>query len=407
MNSLFQGFINAMKARITPLWTKIRLLTNPTYLKGEVLRRLIHYFRKMTDVQPRDKNDYYGFFGWLVSKRLAFLIVVAIGIFSAYYVTFVQPLSSYSAAAGGIKTYSYRSVPLRFTEGKVRILAKSKYIAYEGMVAKGAAEGMGKLFRKDGSMVYEGQFVNSEFHGTGTSYYPTGQVQYSGAFQHNLYTGTGRLYRQNGSLEYDGTFLEGMKEGEGTLYDSGSNKVFTGNFSKDHLLYTDFLGKNTAEAAQVYTGDKTVYTDDENFVVAMPDIDALYCGNQSEANLEDTVVIDGVYVTSNEFFFGDRTYTHVAELQQLFGDPIYEGNAYVTMPEAVAIHRMNQTAPALNGDVSGSWDQYLKDAIYVNDYDKSYSIYLYTFVQEDIRYTFFCKDRSGSFEMYLLEKQTD
>ena len=50
MNSLFQGFLNAIKAKIVPLWTKIRLLTNPTYLKNEVLRKLIIYFRQMTDI---------------------------------------------------------------------------------------------------------------------------------------------------------------------------------------------------------------------------------------------------------------------------------------------------------------------------------------------------------------------
>lgn len=407
MNSLFQGFINALKARITPLWTKIRLLTSPTYIKGELLRRLIQYFRDLTDVRPKDKDDYYGFFGWLVSKRLAFLIVIVVGMVSAYYVTCVQPISAFTSSGDGVKTYSYRSVPLRFTDGKVRIVAKSKYIAYEGNVSKGTANGMGKLYRKDGSLVYEGQFENNEFHGTGTSYYPAGQVQYVGAFQHNLFSGTGREYRENGSLEYDGTFLEGMKEGEGKLYDSGSNLVFTGNFSKDQLLYSDFLGKSTAEAADIYTGSKTVYTDEEYFVVDMPDIDALYFGNQAEDNLTDTIQIEGIYVLKDSFRYGDRDYTYIAELRQLLGDTIYEGNAYLTMPEAVAIHTMNRTKTALHGDVSGTWDQYLQDAVTVEDFDNSYSVYLYTFVQEDIRYTFFCKDRSGKFEMYMMEKANE
>ena len=79
MNNLFQGFLNAIKAKFVPMWTKIRLLTNPTYLKNEVLRRLIVYFRSLTDVRPKDKHDYYGIFGWLISKRLAFFIVAFIG----------------------------------------------------------------------------------------------------------------------------------------------------------------------------------------------------------------------------------------------------------------------------------------------------------------------------------------
>lgn len=404
MNSLFQGFLNALKARITPIWTKIRLFTNPSYLKGEVLRRLIHYFRKLTDVRPRDKKDYYGFFGWLVSKRLAFLVVIIIGMCSAFYVTVVQPLSVFTTA-DGIKTYSYNSVPLRFTEGKVRILAKSKYLAYEGNVAEGYATGTGTLFRKDGSTVYEGQFEKSEFHGNGTSYYPTGQVQYTGTFQHNVYSGAGRLYRENGSLEYDGAFLEGVKEGEGTLYDSGNNKVFQGNFSKGNLLYADFLGKSTAETGQMYLGQKTVYTDEEYFVVDMPDIDAVFYGRLGEENLADEVMVEGVYVLKDTFDYGKEELTHVAEVAQIMGDAVYEGNAYLITPEAVAIHTMNKTEVALHGDVTGDWEQFLADAVVVNGFDRDYIVYIYTYVQEDMRYTFFCKDRSGAFEMYLIEKQ--
>lgn len=405
MNRLFQGFLNALKARIVPLWTKIRLFTRPSFLKGEVLRRMIQFFRKMTDVRPRNKNDYYGFFGWLVSKRLAFLLVVSIGMLSAFYVTVVQPLSAFTESGNGVKTYSYRSVPLRFTEGRVRILGKSKYLAYEGNVEKGAATGMGILYRKDGSTVYEGQFEKNEFHGTGTSYYPTGQVQYTGAFQHNVYCGTGRLYRENGSLEYEGEFLEGQKDGAGTLYDGGSNKVFNGNFSKGNLLYTDFLGKTTGDAAKVYMGRKTVYTDEEYFVLDMPDISGLIYGLQGQENLQDAVMVEGVYVLRDGFAYGEREYTNIAEIAQLLGDAVYEGNTYLTTPDAVAIHVLNQTKAVLNGDVTGEWNAYLADAVTVDSFDAGYSVYIYTFAQEDLRYTFFCKDRNGSFSMYLIEKQ--
>lgn len=405
MNRLFQGFLNALKARIVPLWTKIRLFTRPSFLKGEVLRRMIQFFRKMTDVRPRNKNDYYGFFGWLVSKRLAFLLVVSIGMLSAFYVTVVQPLSTFTESGNGVKTYSYRSVPLRFTEGRVRILGKSKYLAYEGNVEKGAATGMGILYRKDGSTVYEGQFEKNEFHGTGTSYYPTGQVQYTGAFQHNVYCGTGRLYRENGSLEYEGEFLEGQKDGAGTLYDGGSNKVFNGNFSKGNLLYTDFLGKTTGDAAKVYMGRKTVYTDEEYFVLDMPDISGLIYGLQGQENLQDAVMVEGVYVLQDGFAYGEREYTNIAEIAQLLGDAVYEGNTYLTTPDAVAIHVLNQTKAVLNGDVTGEWNAYLADAVTVDSFDAGYSVYIYTFAQEDLRYTFFCKDRNGSFSMYLIEKQ--
>lgn len=405
MNSLFQGFINALKAKITPVWTKIRLLTSPSYLKGEVLRRLIQYFRELTDIRPKDKHDYYGLFGWLVSKRLAFLVVITIGMLSAFYITIVQPLSTFTSSENGIKTYDYDSIPLRFTEGSVKILAKSKYVAYEGQVKDGLANGMGILYRKDGSMVYEGQFENSEFHGTGTSYYPSGQVQYVGAFQHNIYSGEGKLYRENGTLEYQGSFLDGKKEGEGILYDSGNNKVYVGNFSNGNLQYSDFLGKNTAEANSMYVGDKTIFTNEEYFVVEMSDIDALYYGMQNEENIQDEVVIEGVYVLKDTFAYGGKELENVAEIKQIMGETIYEGNTYVIMPEAVAVHIMNRTGDGDFPNIIGDFEYFLTDAVNVNDYDEGYTLYIYTFVQDGMRYTFFCNDRSGEFSMYSIEKE--
>ena len=405
MKGLFQGFINAIKAKFIPLVTKLRLLTNPTYLKNEVLKRLIVYFRKMTDVRPKDKHDYYGIFGWLISKRLAFFIIAFVGLASAYYLTVIHPISTLMSDKNGIKTYEYNSIPLRFTKGTVKILGKSKYLAYEGNVEKGYAQGNGVLYRKDGTKVYEGQFENSRFQGNGMSYYPTEQVQYTGAFQNNLYNGLGKLYRTNGSLEYEGSFLDGLKEGEGTLYDSGNNKVFTGNFAKDQLLYSDFVGKSTSEANKMYVGNKTIYTDEEYFVIDMADINAVYYGRQGEENVTDQIMVEGVYVLKDAFeYSGDKIKT-VIELENILGETIYEGNAYVTLPEAVSIHVMNRTGSEFYGDIIKDSEQILADAVVVNEYDRDYSVYIYTYVQDGLRYTFFAQDRTGGFTMYLIEKE--
>lgn len=405
MNSLFQGFLNAIKAKMVPIWTKIRLLTNPTYLKNEVLRRLIIYFRKLTDVRPKDKHDYYSFFGWLISKRLAFFIVAFVGLASAVYLTKIQPLSVFTSEESGMKTYSYNSIPLRFTKGKVRILGKSKYLAYEGGVEKGTANGTGVLYRKDGTKVYEGQFENNQFQGNGVSYYPTEQIQYKGTFAKNIYSGSGELYRENGTLEYKGAFLDGMKEGEGSLYDSGNNVIFKGNFSKNQLLYSEFVGKSTKEANAIYVGKSTIYTDEEYFVVDMADIDAVYYGKQQEENLSDEVAVEGVYVLKNTFEYSGEVLETMNQISQIMGDAIYEGNAYVILPEAVAIHILNQSGSDFYGEVLEETEQILADVVSVNAYDEDYSVYIYSFVQDDLRYTFFGKDRSGKFAMYLIEKE--
>lgn len=405
MKGLFQGFINAIKAKCISIVTKLKLLTNPSYIKNEILRKLILYFREFTNVRPKDKNDYYGIFGWLISKRLVMFIVVFVGLASAYYLTIIHPIATLMSGENGIKTYDYNSIPLRFTEGNVRILGKSKYLAYEGSVKKGYAQGNGVLYRKDGTKVYEGQFENSRFHGNGTSYYPTEQVQYTGAFQNNLYNGMGKLYRTNGSLEYSGNFLDGMKEGEGTLYDSGNNKVFIGNFAKDHLLYSDFVGKSTADANDIYIGDKTIYTDEEYFVVDMSDIHAVYYGRQGEENITDEIMVEGVYVLKDAFEYSGKKIKTIPEISRIMGDVIYEGNAYVTLPEAAAIHVLNLTGSEFYGDVIKDSEQILADAVFVNEYENDYSVYIYTYVQDGLRYTFFAKDRTGKFAMYLIEKE--
>ena len=406
MNSLFQGFFNAVKARMVSVWTKIRIYTNPTYLKGEFLRRLIEYFRQMTDIRPKDKNDYYSIFGWLISKRLAFFLVVTVGMVSAYYLTIVQPLSVFTSSKNGIKTYAYNSVPLRFTEDKVRITAKSGYLAFEGEVTRGVATGTGKLYREDGTMVYSGQFENSKYSGNGKLYYPSEQIQYMGGFSQNEYHGIGKLYRENGALEYEGNFLDGKKEGEGTLYDSSNNRIFEGNFSKDQLLYSDFVGKNTIEANSMYLGEKNVFTDEDYFVVVCTDIDAVFYGLQSVENIDDEILIEGIYVLKDTFeHFGTQT-DNMTEISRILGKPVYEGNTEVIMPDAVAIQVLNQKKNVFYGEAISGVEKILSNAAIVTGLEKDYNLYIYAYVKDGLKYTFFCKDRTGDFSMYMVEKDS-
>ena len=404
MNSLFQGFFNAVKARMVSVWTKIRLFTSPTYLKGEALRRLIEYFRKMTDVRPRDKSDYYGMFGWLVSKRLAIFIVVLIGMVSAYYITVIQPLSVFTSQDSGIKKYAYNSIPLRFTEGRVLITAKSGYVAYDGMVEKGAAKGEGKLYRPDGTKVYSGQFINSKFSGNGTSYYPTEQIQYTGGFLENLYHGSGKLYRKNGSVEYEGNFVNGYMDGEGILYDESNNEIFVGNFSKGQLLYSDFIGKSTQEAGTMYPGEKEVYMDGDQFVVDMKDIDALYYGIYEEESLTDEIKVEGVYVMKDQFEILGEQLKKISDVTSLMGEPIYEGNSTIFMPEAVATEIISKESDSFYKNGVSGVEVILSGTSIITDVEEEYSVYMYTYTYEGMRYSFFAKDKTGDFSMYLIER---
>lgn len=405
MKNVFQILIGVLKAKILPFWTKFKLWTSWAFIRSKVLTKLRQLFAKLFDIRPRDKEDYYSIGKWMVSKRLAFAVTIVIGLISVYYVFFINTPAFLQAKDGGVKTYQYDSIPLRFTEGKVRILAESGYRAYEGEVAKGSANGQGKLYRQDGSLVYDGEFVQSKYHGQGKLYYPSEQLQYQGEFADNLFSGTGSLYYENGNKEYAGEFLNGMREGKGIYYSSTGNKVFEGNFSRDELLYTDFLGKTTAEAGNNYTGRREVYMNDEYFVVSMKDISAVYYGKANSDNLDGTILIDGVYVLADVFNYQGLEYNNISEMSELFSQPEYEGNTYITMPEAVAIHVLCEDGVVFYGDVEGEFGHTLDDVIQVESFDENYTLYLHTFVVGDLRYTFFGKDKSGTFSMYLIEQQ--
>ena len=405
MQNLFQVLINVIKAKVLPIWTKLKLWTSWSFIRTKLLTKIRHFFAKLLDVRPRNREDYYGIGKWLVSKRLAFAITIIIGLISIYYVFFINTPAFLLAKGDGIKTYYYDEIPLRFMEGRVKILAESGYLAYEGDVSKGAATGEGKLFRENGSLVYEGAFELSRYNGHGKLYYPSGQLKYQGNFYDNLFSGTGTLYRENGSKEYAGDFLDGMKDGKGIYYSSTGSKVFEGNFSKDALMYTDFLGKSTADAGDIYTGRRTLYMDDESFLVSMEDINAIYYGNNNNENLNGNIIIEGVYVLSDTFEYQGLECSNVKEISDVFPKLEYEGNSYITMPEAVAIRILNESKNSFYGTVDGSWTNTLNDVVRVDYFDENYMLYLYTFVNGGLRYTFFSKDKSGEFSMYLIEQE--
>ena len=308
-NNLIQVLLASIKAKITPLVTKFRQITSENFIRTRVIAKIREFFVLLFDVRPKNKKDYYEVFGWLISKKLAYAIVVVIGVLSMIYLVSIRSMYLPQKQEDGIKTYDYDDVMLRFAKGKVRIKGKSGYLAYEGDVEKGSVTGSGNLYGVDGTLLYQGEFAQNEYEGSGTQYYPDGTMHYKGAFSGNLYEGTGKLYRENGTLSYDGEFARGMKEGTGKLYAAGDKPVYEGSFSKDQLVYSALLGKSTAEVAQAYTGSRVIYRNDSDFTVLMPDIQALYIGVTDEANLEEQVMVDSVYVLKDSILSVQRSKT--------------------------------------------------------------------------------------------------
>ena len=401
-NNLIQVLLASIKAKITPLVTKFRQITSENFIRTRVIAKIREFFVLLFDVRPKNKKDYYEVFGWLISKKLAYAIVVVIGVLSMIYLVSIRSMYLPQKQTDGIKTYDYDDVMLRFAKGKVRIRGKSGYLAYEGDVEKGSVTGSGNLYGVDGTLLYQGEFAQNEYEGSGTQYYPDGTMHYKGAFSGNLYEGTGKLYRENGTLSYDGEFARGMKEGTGKLYAAGDKPVYEGSFSKDQLVYSALLGKSTAEVAQAYTGSRVIYRNDSDFTVLMPDIQALYIGVTDEANLEEQVMVDSIYVLKDSILIGDQECTTIKDLKAAFGEIVYEGNSIVTLPEAVAINYLNTKKQTMNGSVELETTDEYTDVITVNRIQDDYPVYLYSFRKDGLLYTFVCKDKNDIFSFYSI-----
>lgn len=405
MDNLFHVLLATVKAKITPIWTRLKYWTSWSFIRSRILTRIRELLSRLFNVKPRHKKDYFPIFGYLVSKKLAFSIVIGLGICCLYYLIVLNPPSVFTEGmTDGVKVYSYNSLPLRFTSGEVRIKARSGYVAYEGMVGKGYAAGYGTLYNEEGTAVYEGSFERSKYNGSGTLYYPSGQAQYIGNFQNNLFQGEGALYRENGSKQYEGSFEKGLQEGSGILYDSAQNPVFTGEFHLGELVYQQMLGKDASEIASLYTGERMIYMMNTQNVVLMEDIDAFYTGDTAQNSIEDTLQAEQIYVCRDSFIYGTKELTTIREVSKALGKPAFEGNSYLTFPEAVGISYLEEKGIDTGITAKLSAQETFEEVREVTGYDQSAMIYLYGYEKDGMTYTFFAKDRNSGFFMYLLEK---
>lgn len=404
MRNLLNIMFSAARAKIMPLWIKLRMWTSPAFLRSKVLVKVREFFTKLVDVRPRDKRDYYPVFRWLVSKRLAFALVVALGLVSLLYISMMLP-DDLLGSSGGIPTYKYRAIPLKFHTGTVNILARDGYVAYTGEVDGGVASGQGTLYAADGSTVYEGQFANSMYNGNGTLYYPNGNPRYVGSFTDNEYNGTGSSYRPNGVLEYSGDYLSGARSGSGALYNSVGNEVFQGSFLNDGIVYQDFLTRPTSEVPQLYSGRSAVYQSDSEYCVTMPEINAVYAVKDGSNTLENQWTVDRIYVLESAVTLENGFCSNLRQLMSAMGEPLYFGTAWVDLPEAVAWNMVAREQPDRMDRVGMNTSASFDDVFAVSDYDRDFQMYLYTFQQNGLLYTFYFTGAGESeFVMYAMEK---
>ncbi|MCR4891821.1 MAG: hypothetical protein K5989_06560 [Lachnospiraceae bacterium] len=409
--NLFSVLFSTIKSKFASIVSKLRLWLSWNFIKTRIIGGIRDFFFKLLDVRPKDKHDYYSVFGWLISKKLAYAIVIIVGVLSIWYISVTTSIFSSLTQGSGMQTYKYNSLLLRLASSRVRILGKSGYLAYEGDVAKGYATGQGTLYDSDENMVYQGAFVKNKFEGEGTDYFESGIAHYRGTFHNNFYEGPGKLFREDGSQEYDGEFHLGYKEGAGKLFDPSGSLIYEGNFSSNNIIYSELLGKNVEEIRKMYNGRQILFEQDPNVgtdtVVYLQDISALYLGISDESAADDSNKADTVYVLSGRFQSGNIIADDIAELKELFGEPIYEGNSSIELPEAVAVNILNGYEPVLNGRVDMDTTEVFSDDIVVHSFDENYMVYVYSFQRGGLIYSFICKGEGSWFEFYGIKAVED
>ncbi len=401
MFRLFNTLLGVVKAKMMALWTKIRLWTSRSYWETKGVNTFRQFFSRLLNVKPRSQSDYYPVLRWLVSKRLAFALVIVLGLLSVFYILFFSPVSAMlSASSPSLPSFRYNALPLKFYSGNVQITAADGHVAYEGTVGGGVAQGQGVLYRADGSVVYSGAFEDSKYNGSGSLFYQDGVLRYEGGFEDNLFSGQGSLYRQSGVLEYQGGFLRGLKSGAGTLYNSGGNAIFAGNFLSDRPLFSELLGKTTAEAASMYTGDTTVYNASGENSVSLDEIGVVYTANDGSNSLDAEWTIGEIVVEESSFPTTDALLTGINELTAYFGEPVYFGYTWPTLSEAVAIRRLSEAGSGGFPDIEMEMTAGFDDVYSVTSYDKNYELYIYVYQADGLLYTFYCDSSTSDFSFY-------
>ncbi|MCR5431668.1 MAG: hypothetical protein K6E95_03830 [Lachnospiraceae bacterium] len=402
---LLSTLLSTIKAKFVKIWTAVKRWTTKQYILSKLITAIRGFFTETLSVKPRHSKDYYGFLAWLVSRKLVYAVLIVLGVLSVFYLLVVNPVFQASDEADGLPIYSYDSLALRFVSDKVKIKADSGYVAYVGTVEEGVCKGEGLLYDKEGNLVYSGEFSNNKYNGEGKSYYKNGQMKYEGSFMDNIYEGAGSLMRASGSREYVGGFARGLKEGEGVLFDPSGKQIYSGLFSRDRIVYSDFLGRSTQEARELYTGRTRIFRGANDFIVTMPDINAMYEGNLSSDTVDDSINIRSVFVFENKFYADGMEITTINGLTSALGEPYYEGNTRLMLAEAVGVNELNDKGNAYNGRVEMTTSQLFDDAYDVETYDRDYTLYMYTYRYEGLMYSFFCKEKLGGFEMYQITKE--
>lgn len=428
MKQFWRALITVATTKLGSFPATIRRLTSPQYVMGRIVQKFRDLVNRLFDLRPRHDKDYYTVFRWMISRRLVRALVFLGGFVCLSYLLWLKPVGAGKDGVQ-IKTYRYSAIPLRLAEGKVRIRAKKGYLAYEGEVSKGYVCGTGVLYGENGRTVYEGEFNNNRYSGIGTLYYDAGGIRYSGDFSDNRFEGTGVQYYENGEKYYEGGFSKnefegsgiqyhesgirlyeggfskGLKEGEGVLYNAAGSPVFAGRFHLDDIVYPQLLGRTAEEIGELYTGEQIVYQNGQadETAVWLREIDALCLARDNGTSLSDSLKYDMVCVGKDVFGYGGRRIDSIEGLTETVGEPVYEGNSYLTFLEAVAIDILQKKGEAAGLRTGMEMRPVFDEVNAVDAYAADAVVYLHAYQIGERTYTFVSEEKTGAFFLYEIE----
>lgn len=315
---------------------------------------------------PHSESEYFRLGRLKVGRRLVLLVILLLGMFSLLYI--VISGASWSREPGNIRTYKYNSFLLPYISGQVKIKALEGYVAYEGDVEGGVVSGFGLLYNDRGQTIYEGEFRENEFCGEGKLYDDEGFLKYKGEFKHNRFEGQGELYNERGE------------------------RIFTGNFAEGNILYASFLGKTTGEINEMYSGGRELYYNDKIFAVRMNNLSVCYTADSPENNLEGKTVVEKVFVVGGTYGDEREESVKTEEIQEILGEPVYEGSLRIDEAEAVA----------LGYTQNFELQEILNDVYEIRAFDKNAFLYIYDFRHNNLDYTFYFREKNTGFLMYSI-----
>lgn len=396
--------INVLRTKILPIFTRMQLLLNPRFMAGRITEFVRGFIQKVLDIRPRHKDDYYPIGRWLVSKRLAYAVVIVAAVLCIIYIVSQKNALFPSLNDDHIKTYNYNSILLKYAKGKVRIRGKSGWLAYEGEVSDAACNGKGTLFNPEGTVIYEGNFESSMYEEDGTQYYDSGALHYEGKFHENEYSGEGKLFRETGSLEYEGDFFHNAKEGSGILYNLSGEEIYNGQFTQDEINYSYMVGKSAAEMAAIYSGERTLYEAETERVRVMDEIGVMTEEIQDESSVDDMATVSAVYVMDNTIRIGNQDYNSFDGLEQALGEATYVGDSYATLPELMIINRLNEASSVsvMNGVAEVVENEVYTEYTEVASYDTDYVVYLHSYERDGLVYNFVSMPEDENFSFYYI-----